>query len=250
MIRKILITGANNPLAYQLAWHLKTYDIHLCDTKKHINTIPSAASNSFGHQFLNYCLNHQIQIVFALKADELLALNQSKILFDEFGINLIQLNQSQLAIINQSEFVDKNLKTLSSIKSFTDFSALILKAGYPNKNVWFGRADGFGDIYQINDFALARNFLWANYTSLSFTQASKLVNQNPFIPLNIYTANQSVTVCKVLVFNNQLFTSYTLSQPQLSIIQKIQRIFNLQGFLELAFADDNLIFIKNVSYDA
>ncbi|TAH02296.1 MAG: hypothetical protein EAZ15_05460 [Sphingobacteriales bacterium] len=250
MAQKILITGASNPITYQLAWHLKSNDIHFCDTQNHVNIIPSAASNSFAHQFLNYCLNHQIQIVFALKANEQQALNQSKILFDEFGISLMQLDEKQLANINQSDFIHHDFKNSNSINSFTDFSASVLNAGYPNKKVWFGRADGLGNIYQINDHVPASNFLWLNSTSLSFTQASKLVNQNPFVPIHIYPAKENILVCKVLLFNQQVFTLNILTNIQLEIINKSQKTFNLQGFLELAFADDRLIYIKNVSYDA
>ncbi len=250
MSQKILITGASNPIAYQLAWHLKSNDIHFCDTQNHINIIPSAASNSFAHQFLNHCLNQQIQVVFALKADEQKALNQSKILFDEFGIDLIFLDTNQLANLNDSSFFDINIKNLQPITNFESFSTSLLNEGYPNKNVWFGRADGVGNIYLINDNTPAANFLWLNSISLSFTQVSKLVNQTPFVPLHIYPTKENILVCKVLLFNHQVFTHNILTNLQLEIINKLQNTFNLQGFLEMAFADDKLIQLKNVSYDA
>ncbi len=250
MTQKILITGANHSLAYQLAWHLKNTDIYFCDTQNHINLIPSATSNSFAHQFLNYCLNLQIQVVFVLKADEQQALNQSKILFNEFGIDLLFLDTNQLSNVNASSFFDVSIKNLQPITNFESFSTSVLNAGYPNKNVWFGRADGLGNIYQINDNVPSAIFLWVKSTSLSFTQASKLVNHTPFVPLHIYPAKENILVCKVLLFNHQVFTHNILTYLQLEILNKVQNTFNLQGFLEFAFADDKLIQLKNVSYDA
>lgn len=245
MAQKILITGAQSALAYQLAWYLKTNDILFADTDNCENLIPPATSNSFAHQFLNYCLNHQIEVVFALKADEQQALNQSKILFAEFGIDLLIVDDSQLVNINASAFLDGEIKNLETINDFESFSAGVLKAGYPNQTVWFSRTDALGNIYEINDKAASVNFLWFKSTILSFTQVSKLINQIPFIPLFIYPAKEKITVCKVLLYKQQVFTYKNLNQGQLNIIDKLKNTFNLQGFLEITFVDDKLVRLKN-----
>lgn len=247
MAQKILITGAHSALAYQLAWHLKNNDIVFADTNNCQNIIPPASSNSFAHQFLNYCLNHKIDVVFALKADERQALNQSKILFAEFGIDLLILDDNQLATINaKSSFFDEQIKNLKPINDFESFSAGVLKAGYPNQSVWLSRVDALGNVYEINDKAASANFLWLNTNTLSFTQASKLINQTPFIPLYLYSAKEKITICKILLFNHQVFIYQILSKGQLNIIDKLKNEFNLQGFLEIIFADDKLVRLKNV----
>lgn len=245
MLKKILISGANNPLAYHLAWFFRDQEIHFCDNRNLLNIIPLHTSNSFSHQFLNYCLNHQIKIVFPLRAEEINALTESKILFEEFGIELMIPDLEILNVIQNSKFIDSSI---IKINDFVQFSSQILKAGYPQKSVFFGRADLLGCLYEINDDFSAEELIWNDSNKrLSFTQTSKLINQQPFIPLNIYPDVSEINYVHILFINNEILTENYLSESRREIIQKIYEQFKIEGFYELAFADDRLLRIKPVS---
>ena len=248
VLKKILISGANHSLAYQLAWFFKNQEILFCDNKNHTNIIPSHTSNAFAHQFLNYCLNHQIEMVFPLRAEELSALTESKILFKEFGIELMVPDSRIIIAFQNNEFIE-SLPIISPLKidNFVQFSTKILKAGYPQKPVFFGRADLLGNLYEINDDSNAEELIWTNGKRLSFTQASKLINQQPFIPLNIYPEVSEINYVHILFLNNEVLTENNLSESRRVIIQKINEQYKIQGFYELAFADDRLLRIKPVS---
>ena len=246
--KRILISGANHSMAYLLAWFFKDYDIHFCDKNNHINIIPSHTSNSFAHQFLNYCLDHQIEMVFPLRAEEINALTESKILFKEFGIDLMVPDSRTIIAFQNNEFIE-NLPITSPLKidNFVQFSTKILKAGYPQKQVFFGRADLFGNLYEINDDANAEELIWKQSRRFSFKQASKLINQQPFIPLNIYPDVLEISYLHILFLNKDIFTENNFSESRRETIQKIHEQFNIQGFYELVFADERLLRIKPVS---
>jgi hypothetical protein len=248
MSKKILITGANQSLAYQLAWYFKDQEILFCDNKIHQNLIPSPSSNSFGHQFLNYCLDNQVEIVFPLRDEEIHTLSESLILFKEFEIDLILPSFKSLP-----DFDEDRLKNYSTnqlpilIEDFSQFSAHILKAGYPKKSVFFSRADSIGKIYEIYDEADLAELVWLNGCRISFTQTSKLVNQQPFIPLFIYPEVSEINYLNVLFMDENIFTESDLSVNRRATIQKISKEYKIQGFYELAFADDLFLRIKPAS---
>lgn len=244
MQKKILISGANHSLSYQLAWLLRDQEIHFCDNYNHNNLVASPTSNSFAHQFLNYCLDHQIELVFPLRAEEIYALTESRILFEEFGIELMTPDSEILNSILNSKFIDSSI---IKINDFVQFSSQILKAGYPQKSIFFGRADLLGGTYEINDDAHPEELIWKEGKRLTFTQASKLINHQPFISLNIYVDVSEISYVYILFLNREILTENHLSVNRRECIQKVQDQFKLQGYYELAFADNQLLRIKPVS---
>jgi hypothetical protein len=239
MSKKNLITAANHPIAYQLAWHIKQQDIYFGDVDNQQHIIPSCTSNSFAHQFLNHCLNHCIDRVFPLQAQEITALAQSYILFEEFGIELMctppAVIQAALSdILTHNEVIKVN--------NFTAFSAAILKAGYPTSNVWFGKADLTESLYQIND-AQAK----PDSNVLSFLQASKLLNQTLFKPLHIYTLPSQPYLVRALCTSNAIFYNNVIDKNSNLMFKNIQAKFNLKGFFELTVASGKLLFLKTLT---
>ncbi|TAE38488.1 MAG: hypothetical protein EAY66_04100 [Sphingobacteriales bacterium] len=240
MPKKNLITAANNPLAYQLAWYIKNQEIHFCDNAQHQHIIPAYSSSSFAHQFLKYCLTHNIDRVFALKVQEIAALAESEILFKEFGIELMLV---QPAVLQHIKSIIKS-NAVIEVNNFSAFSAAVLKVGYPEKIVWWGRADLSGQFYQLNDTHNA-NILWNKEGILSFLQASKLLQQSEFTPLYIYP-NKPMLV-KALCINGAVFYGSEISESTDLVFKNLQVKFNLKGFFELTLLDGKLFFFKTLT---
>lgn len=240
MPKKNLITAANNPLAYQLAWYIKNQEIHFCDNAQHQHIIPAYSSSSFAHQFLKYCLTHNIDRVFALKVQEIAALAESEILFKEFGIELMLV---QPAVLQHIKSIIKS-NAVIEVNNFSAFSASVLKVGYPEKIVWWGRADLSGQFYQLNDTHNA-NILWNKEGILSFLQASKLLQQSEFTPLYIYP-NKPMLV-KALCINGAVFYGSEISESTDLVFKNLQVKFNLKGFFELTLLDGKLFFFKTLT---
>lgn len=60
----------------------------LLDTGNHVH-IPSADHSSFVHVLLKACLDHQVSYMLPLGQEEALALRGAKILFEEYGIEVL-----------------------------------------------------------------------------------------------------------------------------------------------------------------
>jgi len=232
-----LITAANNATSYQLAWQFKHEIVHFCDNVAHKNIIPPPTDNSFSHQFLKYCLTHNITRVFPLRMLEIQALSESEILFEEFGIELMLTQPAILEDINSkfnTNFIEVN--------NFTEFSAAVLKAGYPSKNVWFGKADFSGKLYQINDTQKKLQTLWKQESEISFLQASKFLQLQPFIPIYVYESKP--LVLNVLFINDTIYYDTIVNENQKLVLKKLHVEHNLKGYFELFMLDEELLHLK------
>lgn len=95
----ILISAASTSQAHQLLRFLNTTDkVFLADyvDLPHFNTpdksfirIPSTNSSSFSHLLLTTCLDLGIDVVYPLRTAEVLALSESRQLFEEYDIKVI-----------------------------------------------------------------------------------------------------------------------------------------------------------------
>lgn len=96
---KILITAAATAQAYQLERTLEEgQEVCFADSaelpdfmfqnKKFIR-IPKGDAPSFAHELLTVCLDHDITRVFPLRSEEVIALSESKVLFSEYGIEVV-----------------------------------------------------------------------------------------------------------------------------------------------------------------
>ena len=89
-----LITAANSAKAQQLKIKLNTANVILGDFQElpvfmlspNLIKLPNPSSSSYAHEMLTLCLDRDITILYALREDELILLNQSKQLFEEYGI--------------------------------------------------------------------------------------------------------------------------------------------------------------------
>ncbi|MGB4774223.1 MAG: hypothetical protein WBP45_03550 [Daejeonella sp.] len=92
----VLITAACHAEAYQIERLLQAEDVVFADhqnlpafsSHKFIK-ISKGNSQSFAHEILTLCLDHQITQIFPLYKDEISTLSESKLLFEEFGISII-----------------------------------------------------------------------------------------------------------------------------------------------------------------
>ena len=94
----ILITAATTAEAYQLKNKLNSDDIILGDhlelpelmlkTGKMVK-LPDPASNAYSHQMLTLCLDRNIGVIYPLRKNERLLLEEAGQLFDEYGIKIL-----------------------------------------------------------------------------------------------------------------------------------------------------------------
>ena len=94
----ILITGAANTEAYRLSRLIDASQVIFADHQELPNfskssnqfvKISSGKAPSFAHELLTVCLDLGVDTVFALYKDEVMALSEANVLFEEFGIKLM-----------------------------------------------------------------------------------------------------------------------------------------------------------------
>jgi hypothetical protein len=100
---KILITGAASAKAYQLKNSLNVDEILLGDYADlpilmlkagNMVKLPNPADASYSHKMLAFCLDNQVDTVYALGMDEWKLLNEAVQLFKEYGITIyMQYNE-------------------------------------------------------------------------------------------------------------------------------------------------------------
>ncbi|QJD97638.1 hypothetical protein HH214_18020 [Mucilaginibacter robiniae] len=93
-----LITAASRAEAYQLKKNINSASVLLGDyadlpelmlkSGKMLN-LPNPQQDTYPHQMLAFCLDHQIETVYLLRPEEAQALAPAHQLFTEYGIELI-----------------------------------------------------------------------------------------------------------------------------------------------------------------
>ena len=93
-----LITAASSAKAYQLKNQLQNTNILLGD---HLDLpevmvkagkmikLPNPQSETYPHEMLALCLDHEIDTVYMLRGEEAIPLVEAELLFNEYGIKLI-----------------------------------------------------------------------------------------------------------------------------------------------------------------
>ena len=232
---KILITSANQACSYELAYLLKGEEILFGETHHSSSKFPSINSISLAHELLSFCLDFEIEQVYAVRAGELKSLLAAKVLFAEFGIEIIGASFTDDDAVNQAV-------------SYADFSSKLLALGYPNQNLAIGQTNFNGDLIIINDEQKDFNQVWTKLNELSFTQIGKMFNQPNFEPLSIYPLPKNLQVINVLILNNQLHFASTIPSKIVEIINN--KIYNHQinGFYQVYLSGDKILRIKNVAH--
>ncbi len=92
----ILITAASYSVAYKLERSLNESEVYFADQiempaipEKKFIRIPDASSPIFTSELLKICLDNHIIKIFPLKEAEVKELSKAKLLFSEYGINII-----------------------------------------------------------------------------------------------------------------------------------------------------------------
>ena len=91
-----LITAANSAKAQQLKLKLSAANVILGDYEAlpafmlspNLIELPNPSSTSYAHEMLTLCLDKDITVLYPLRDEELVLLNQSKQLFTEYGITM------------------------------------------------------------------------------------------------------------------------------------------------------------------
>ncbi|TKB96051.1 hypothetical protein [Pedobacter cryophilus] len=231
---KVLITSAKQACSFELAYLLKDEEILFGENHYPSPKFPSVNSPSLAHELLSFCLDFEIEQVYAVRAGELKSLLEAKILFAEFGIEIIGSNFIYDDADAQSE-------------SYANFSSKLLASGYPNQKLAIGQTNFNGDLIVINDEQKDFNWVWSKLNELSFTQLGKLFNQPNFEILSIYTLQENLQLINVLILNSQLrFTASLPSKIMETVKTKLHHEAN--GFYQVYLSGDKILRIKNVAH--
>lgn len=245
-MKNILITAANSAKSYQLAYLLKTDGVIFGDSASQTFTIPKENSSSYAHELLSICLDNQISEVYPLKAKEIKALAEAKVLFKEYDIQVHVpnlLDQHKLNNINDVGF--GFAADYAVVTNYQELSSKLLSLGYPDKQFVLGRLDDEGAIFLLNDAQSNFNSIWSGLTELSFLQLGKLFNNKDFEPLKIYAVEEAMTTIDFLVKNGEV--SY-IQQPNTQAEELINAAighFKLSGFFEIIISGNTVLRIKS-----
>jgi hypothetical protein len=203
------------------------------------NKFPSEKSISFAHELLSFCLDLNIQKVYATRAGELLPLSEAKVLFAEFGIDIELPDLNQIFSINNF---------LHEAHSFASLSSQLLSAGYPNQKLALGKADLKGDLLIIDDEVKDFKQVWSKLKSISFTQIGKLFNQPDFDLLNIYQLAEKLNEVNVLFKNGQTHFFDTVDPSLALVIDLMLKQNNCLGFYQIYYSGHQILRLKNIAY--
>lgn len=231
---KTLITRSN-PSGTALSVLIKNQDFVFGDF---YSTFPSSNSSALAHEILKFCLDENIEQIFPSSLIELHTLAGAKVLFEEFGIELI---------ISESFKVENFAFPDAQVDSFTALSSELLALGYPNQKLAIGRADFSGNILEIDDNVKNFQQVWMQLQSISFIQLGKLFNQQEFEALSIFKIEDSVQQNYVLIQNQNLQFFKPLAQDVIHQIEQIVKRKKLKGFFEFDYNNQKILRFKNAA---
>lgn len=233
---KTLFTTANSLNHFKLSQVFSASELVFGDDYQ--NKFPSEKSISFAHELLSFCLDQEIKKVYALREGELNPLSEAKVLFAEFGIEIV------LPDLNQN-FSINNFKNQAD--SFTNLSTQLLSSGYPNQKLALGKADLKGDLLVIDDDVKDFNQVWSKVKSVSFTQLGKLFNQPNFEVVNIYQLDGDLKEAQILFENGQTQFLSHIDQSLALVIDLMVKQNNCKGFYQIYYSGHQIIRLKNIA---
>lgn len=245
-MKKILITAANSPKAYQLAHILPKEDIIFADSAFQSFIIPDENRSSYAHELLSLCLDHQIEGVFPLKSKEVKSLAEAKVLFKEYGIEIFipdLLTAHKLNHLQDINFASAANYTI--VSSYQELSSTLLSLGYPDKKFVLSRADDEGDLLVLDDTQTNFDAIWQGLTSVSFLQMGKLFNHKDFKPIKIYGVEDDIIHADVLFHENLVSIIQYLELETISLISSLNQHLNLNGFFEITISGGKILRIKS-----
>ena len=234
---KTLFTTSKTIPVHQLLKLFTNDELVFGDT--FLQKFPSEKSISFAHELLSFCLDQNIQKIYATRAGELLPLMESKVLYAEFGIEI------ELPDLNQN-FTINNFKTQAD--SFINLSTQLLFSGYPNQKLAISNANLNGDFIIIDDEIKDFFQVFTKVKAVSFLQLGKLFNQPNFEPLNIYQINEGINQICVL-FKDKETQFLNNVDPNLALV--IDLMFkqnNCAGFYQVYYSGHQILRLKNIAH--
>ncbi len=108
----VLVTGAASAAAYKVKSLFNSDNLLFGDYEPlppmpSLRILPSPSSASYIADFLKFCLEENITQVYTIRRKEVLALMNAKLLFEEYGIQLVlptKLDQTQIPIFETTVF--------------------------------------------------------------------------------------------------------------------------------------------------
>jgi hypothetical protein len=241
-LRKILITAANTAHAYLLANLIKDEEIIFADSTLQKFLIPKYTSPSFAHELLSLSLDHHIDCIFPIHKEEIELLSESKILFSEYGIDIIIPDLIQLQNLKEAIYPHKS--NFAAVSSFSELSKSLISLGYPDKVICVGKRDHESDFILIDDSNKEPVNIWKNNPRISFIQLSKILNKEDFEPLEVYPLEDEIIKIQVLSYQNQFRYIQKINEQLQLIINEALIYLKIQGFFEVTLAGDKILRIK------
>jgi hypothetical protein len=233
---KALLTTSKSHYIHQLNQLFKHDDFVFGDSYQ--NKFPSENTVSFAHEVLSFCLDQEIQKIYAVREGELNSLSEAKVLFAEFGIEIVLPNLNQNFTINNFYATADDFSTLSS---------QLLSAGYPNQKLALGKADLKGDLLIIDDGIKDFHQVFSKLEAVSFLQLGKLFNQPNFEKLNIYQINEGLNTTYIFIENYQTqFFEYVDASLSL-VIDLMLKQNNCLGFYQVCYSGHQILRLKNIA---
>ena len=234
---KVLLPTSKRQFTHRLITLFKNDDFVFGDS--YLNKFPSECSISFAHELLSFCLDHAIEKVYALRAGELLPLSEAKVLYAEFGIEIVLPNLKENFIVNNF---------YAKADDFASLSSQLLAAGYPTQKLALGKADLTGDLLMIDDEIKDFKQVFSKLKAVSFLQLGKLFNQTNFEPLAIYQIKEGLNTASVFIENNQT-QFFEFVDASLSLVIDIMLKQNkCLGFYQIYYSGHQILRLKNMAH--
>lgn len=231
---KVLITSAKHFASYQLAFFLKNDEILFGDN---FDNFPPFNSNSLAHQLLAFCLDHQIEKIFPLRSSEIIPLLESKILFDEYGIEIMLTPQK----LQQLSIYDKE------VDSFSALSLGLIALGYPTQSIAIADALGSGNMISLDDTINDNALIWSGIESLNFNQLGKWFNQSNFKKIHLHRINVVLKQFYVLLNNGEIICDEDLGNEILTQLKSLKLQDEAKGLLHIVINNQQIIRVKNAA---
>lgn len=216
----------------------------LADSKWQKNIIPNETSASYAHELLAFCLDKGIEEVIPLKELEIKALSEAKVLFAEYGINLLipdLLQLKKMPGLSGQHFTRK-----VTVKDFNEFSKSLLSFGYPDGYFCFGDSLGRGNLVLIDDSVkvdLAGG--GAEVKALPFIGVSKWLVSYKLNNIDIYQTPVPEVVALDVFFDGVIFSVVQeIGEEALNVVREVLIENKLRGFYHLEISGGEILRVK------
>lgn len=206
--------------------------------------LPQVTSSSYAHEILDACLTHNIHTVLPLISKAIMALSESKVLFEEYGIEVLALHGSEYGVLRTA--LEEHFAESKPVKSFSEFSKLMLELGYPNDRIAIGELNGLGNLIEIDDSCKDPLNIWCMPGKSSFIQLNKLFSKGEFNPVTLYKlfSNEKIEQLDFLLWNKKIDEPIDHEKPIVSLLLNKFKELKIYGFFEITLCGSQIVRIK------